>query len=119
MDAVRTIEHEGKNIIFVDFSEKSPAEIMAVIPIAKRTIAANPPASVLTLTDVTNGHYDRKVSEELKSYVAHNKPYVKAGAVVGLTDLKKIVFNSLNRLTGRNLKAFETLDEARSWLVSQ
>lgn len=58
------------------------------------------------------------MTESLKEYVAHNKPYVLAGAVVGLNDLKTVIFNFINRVTGRSLRAVDSVEDGKSWLVS-
>jgi ATP-dependent RNA circularization protein (DNA/RNA ligase family) len=61
---------------------------------------------------------ERRVTDALKEYVAHNKPYVLAGAVVGLNDLKTVVFNFVNRATGRSLRAMDSVEVAKEWLAS-
>jgi hypothetical protein len=43
---------------------------------------------------------------------------VLAGAVVGLNDLKTIIFNFVNRATGRSLRAMSSIDEAKEWLAA-
>jgi len=119
MSAVKFITHKGTKILFIDLARKSPSELLSAISEAKSVIAAQPPASLLTLTDVEGSSYNREVADELKAYVAHNKPFVRAGAVVGLNDLKRVIFNFLNRVTGRTLKGFDRLDAAKDWLASQ
>lgn len=114
---VHFIEYKGVEILSIDWSDASADEILAAIAEAKRLIASRPAKSVRTLTNVTNGRLDRRTSEALKDYVAHNKPYVVAGAVVGLNDLKMIAFNFVNRATGRSLRAMDSLDAAKEWLV--
>ena len=118
-ERVRFIEHKGSRILYIDFSHSAPDEVLETIEIAERTIAGEPLLSVLTLTNAEKTMHDRRVAERLKTYIAHNKPYVKAGAVYGLNELRKIVFNFLNKATGRSLKAFDDLAEAKDWLVSK
>jgi hypothetical protein len=113
------IEHEGKRILLIDFSGASPDEVLSTIEIAERTIAGEPEGSVLTLTNAESALHDRRVTERLKRYVEHNKPYVKAGAVVGLSELRKIVFQFLNKATGRSLRAFDDIGAAKDWLSSR
>ena len=55
----------------------------------------------------------------MKDLTTHNKPYVKASAVVGVDGLKKVVFNAVQTVSGRHLSSFETADQAKAWLVSQ
>lgn len=119
MSSVRFITHEGREILFIDFSNKNPAQFIETIREARAVIAAQPQGSLLTLTDVTGASYNREAADALKEYVAHNKPFVKAGAVVGLNDLKRVIFNFLNRVSGRSLKGFDTLEQAKRWLAKQ
>ncbi|HEX6178835.1 MAG TPA: hypothetical protein VF057_10790 [Thermoanaerobaculia bacterium] len=116
---VRFVRHGNVEILLIDWSNATAEEILGAIAEAKRIIASRPHNSVLTLTHVANARVDRKVTETLKEYVAHNKPYVRAGAVVGLNDLKTVIFNFVNRATGRSLRALGTLSEAQEWLAAQ
>lgn len=119
MSAVRFVTHKGAKILFIDLARKSPEQLLAAIREAKAVIALQPRGSLLTLTDVEGSTYNREVADELKEYVAHNKPFVRAGAVVGLNDLKRVIFNFLNRVTGRTLKGFDRVEAAKDWLASQ
>lgn len=115
---VQFIRHGSAEILFIDWSGASSDEILAAIEETKRAIASRPHNSVLTLTHVRDAKVDRRVTDVLKSYVAHNKPYVRKGAVVGLNDLKMIAFNFVNRATGRALRAMDSLEQAKDWLVA-
>jgi hypothetical protein len=119
MSVTQFITHKGAQILFIDLARKSPAELLEAIREAQAVIATQSPGSLLTLTDVEASHYNREVAEALKAYVAHNKTFVRAGAVVGLNDLKRVIFNFLNRVTGRSLKGFDQLAAARDWLAKQ
>lgn len=116
---VSFIEVSGVKILQIDFSGTTPSEFIEVITHAEEIIGKESEKSLLTLTNVTDAGHDRRVSERVKVYFAHNKPFVRAGAVVGLNELKRIIFNFLNRATGRALKAFDDMDDAKSWLVRQ
>jgi hypothetical protein len=115
---VKFIQHAGVEILHIDWAEASASEILEAMGDAKKMIALRPAASVRTLTTVRNAKIDKSVTEALKDYVAHNKPYVKAGAVVGLNDLKMIAFNFVNRATGRALRAMDSVEAAKAWLVT-
>lgn len=119
MGQVTETMHAGRKIIHIDFSRIGGDELLKAIEEAQSVIATQSPSSALTLTNVTDVRYNKTITERLKAYVAHNKPYVKAGAVVGLNDMTRIIFNSINMITGRNLKAFSTVEEARTWLAGQ
>ncbi len=113
------IRHKGVEILHIDWSGARGAEMLQTMDEAKRIIAAQPLNSVRTLTTVQDAQMDRTVTEALKDYVAHNKPYVLAGAVVGLIELKMIAFNFVNRVTGRSLRAMDSVEAAKEWLAAQ
>ena len=119
MDRVKFIEHKGKRILHLDFSHFKAEQVLPVIEQARAIIAAQPPKSVYTLTDVTESGFNSKVSDSLKEFVAHNKPFVAASAVVGVTGLKQIILNAVMKFSGRHLHAFDSLDQAKDWLAKQ
>ncbi len=114
---VTFIRHKAVEILSINWSGATGDEILEAIEEAKRIIASRPEQSVRTLTNVTDARIERRVTDALKDYVAHNKPYVLAGAVVGLNDLKTVIFNFINRVTGRSLRAMGSVDEAKDWLA--
>jgi hypothetical protein len=118
MERVQFIEHKGKKILHLNFAGCMPNEVLLVIKQARSTIRTQSSQSVFTLTDVTNAAFNSAVSDAMKEFVLHNKPYVVASAVVGVTGLKQIIFNAVMKLSGRKLTAFENLDEAKDWLAS-
>lgn len=115
---VHFITHNDVEILHIDWSGAPSWEIREAMHEAKQIIASKPRGSVRTLTDVTDVQMDQATVEMLRGYMAHNKPYVLAGAVVGLNDLKMIAFNFVNRVTGRSIRAMGTIDEAKDWLAS-
>jgi hypothetical protein len=118
MDRVQVIEHAGKKIVHIDFSRCNAVEILVVIARASELIRAQPPGSVLTLTDVTDLTLDEETIKAMRGYVDGNKPYVKSAAVVGARGLTRAVLGSLRVLTRRQLPSFDDLDDAKGWLVS-
>jgi hypothetical protein len=117
-DRVKFIRHHEKEILFLDFSNGKTEEILKVINDAKRVISGTPKNSLLTLTDVTNAHFNEEVGQGMKELTAHNGPYVKASAVVGITGLKKIIFSAIKAFSKRNIESFDDLEQAKHWLVN-
>ena len=109
----------NKSIFFIDFRGCQAAEALATIADARQKIARCQPGSVLTLTDVTDGAYDDHVTEALKELARSNRPFVKASAVVGVTGLRKVIFNMITLFSKRQMSLFSDLDSARKWLVQR
>lgn len=119
MDRVAFITHDGKEILLLDFSGLKSNEAIALIEPAKAVISKKPQNSVLTLTDVTDVRFNEDLSRKMVEFTTHNKPYVRAAAVVGITGLKQVIFNAVVALSKRNLSTFDTRDDAKKWLVAQ
>ncbi|HYJ78097.1 MAG TPA: hypothetical protein VEW03_00645 [Longimicrobiaceae bacterium] len=120
MDRTRFIEHRGRRILFIDFSEMNdPGEALAEIAKVRRVVAEQPPESLLTLTDVTGTRYDDDIIQALKELAAHNRPYVRAAASVTRTPLQLVALRASAIATRRRLEAFGDLEEAKNWLVQQ
>jgi hypothetical protein len=118
MPCTRFVEHEGVPILEIDFSGCRGQEYLRRIEEAAALIRSQPEKSLLTLTIVTGSEYSAAMMDALRPYVAGNKPYVIAGAVVTVDHLQKVVA-PVNRLTGRDLQTFDDVESARAWLVSQ
>ena len=122
MGRVRADIHNYKRIIYIDFSNlntSSTAEIAKVIDEAKQTIKINPLNSVLTLTNVTGVFFNKEILEMMMQYLAENKPYIKASAIIGAEGLRKIAVNSAERFSMRDLHLFDSEIEAKNWLAEQ
>jgi len=123
MERTRFIEHAGKRILFMEYTGLGSdlAELLAEIEKTKRIIAAEPPGSVLILSDVRNSRITPGNVRAMKELVAHNEPFVKWSAVVvGLTGVYLAGFRAIQALSRRrNLLSFGDLDDAKAWLVSQ
>ena len=53
-----------------------------------------------------------KPFQNLKRSLATTQPFVKAGAIVGVTGLYKVVFNAIAMFSKRRFYLFDTVDEA-------
>lgn len=120
MERTRFIEHRGKKILLLDYSElRDPREALQEIARSKEMVARQPPGSLLTLTYVRDARYDSSVIQAMKDLAAHNKPFVKAAAVVGMSGIHRAVYQTLLLFTRRNIKAFDDMEAARDWLAEQ
>ncbi|MHB8883249.1 MAG: hypothetical protein ACYC69_17290 [Thermodesulfovibrionales bacterium] len=119
MKRVEFVGHRGRQILFLDFSNCSVPEILRTIKEAKAVISEQPEQSLLTLSDVTDAAFNETVRIAMKEFTLHNKPYVKAAAVVGVTGLKRIIFDGVLLFSKRKMSAFDGLDPAKDWLADQ
>ena len=123
MERSRFIEHRGKRILVLDYTEmgKDMDQLRAEIEKSKARISGEAPGTVLTMTDVRGSHITPGAVKAMQDLVKHNAPFVKWSAiVVGLTGVYLTAFRATQVLSRRrNMKAFTTHAEAQDWLVSQ
>jgi hypothetical protein len=121
MERIRHIEHQGRQIVLLDFSGLTAASDWEVeVAKARALVASHPPDnSLLTLTDVTDVGYDKRIVQLFKQLSDQNKPYVKAAAVVANSSLNRSVISLVAMLTKRSVHAFDRREEALEWLVQQ
>jgi hypothetical protein len=112
--------HEGVRICILDFSNISgEPEALRAIAEAKTTIGKEPQASVYTLTDVTGSRVTSAIRNALHDLTKANKPYVVAGAVVGVTAIQGVILRGIVQVTRRRLVAKSTRAEAMAWLANE
>jgi hypothetical protein len=120
MERVKYIEHKGKKILVQDLTDsKSIEENIGAFDKSQEIIFAQPDKSVLLLTVLVNTHYSPEAVDRLKKFSRDITPYIKASAAVGVTGIKKVVYQTLTKLIGRKINLFETVDQALDWLASQ
>ncbi len=118
-DRVRFIEYKERQILLFDFSGiTDEATALEAIERGMAFVAGlQADGSLLTLTDVTDSTSTSAIAKALYRLAKNNKPYVKAGAVVGVAGLEKSVFRLVTNLARRSFKVFDDRDAAQEWLV--
>lgn len=112
--------HKGVRICVLDFSNiGSETEALRAIDDARTIIGKERQASVYTLTDVTGSRVTGTLRNALHALTKANKPYVVAGAVVGVTAIQAVILRGIVQVTGRRLVAKHTRAEAMEWLSKE
>lgn len=119
-ERVYVVEHQGKPIIYHDFTHiLTTEEALRAIGQSAALVRRQPPGSALTLTNVEGARFNKEILEALKDLTSGNKPFVKAGCIVGLSGLQRVAYMAVMTFTGRRLPTFSSVDEAKDHLVSQ
>src|SRR5271166_3500216 len=117
-DRIRIIEHEGKQILLVDLSHCTPAEVAKIALLVPSYVTSEPRGSVLLLADFTGAEFDRIAIDRLKEGAVFDRPHLKRSAWVGIERLPKVFYEHIKNFSQRDLPAFETREQAMDWLVS-
>jgi hypothetical protein len=116
------IEYKGKTIYYVDYSNiKTNDEFISVIKQSnsfREKIKSEGKKNLLMLVDVSGSFVYGDVLTEIKKAGKITKEMTLKEAVVGISGGKKILLKIVQSFTNMNLKVFDSIDEAKEWLVN-
>ena len=122
-DRLEIVEHKGQTILFADYTGLNQAEFVKQVKQNKGDIVSygqqSGEKSLLLLSDISNTLLTEEVQEAFKELVPAIDPYIKAAAIVGMTGFKRYALAILNKVVSVSRRTFDTVDEAKDWLVTQ
>jgi hypothetical protein len=120
-DRLKKITHRGCTILFTDYSNFIEFDEWKELLDAERELMPNERlGSVLALAVFTGSRFSASVFSAIKELAIHNKPYIKASALVGLSSLQEGIFlKGIERTTDRTFGSFSTIEEAKDWLADR
>ena len=116
-DRMRFIAHRGKNILLVDLSNCSAAEVKRISELVPKFVTSHPKGSLLLLADFSGAEFDRETLTIMKEAAVFDRPHLKKSAWVGTDNLPKVFYEHLKVFSQRDLPTFKTREEALDWLV--
>jgi hypothetical protein len=114
-DRIGFIEHQRKQILLVDMSHCTPAEVAKIALLVPSYVTSEPRGSVLLLADFSGAEFDRVAIDRLKESTVFDRPHLKRSAWVGIDKLPHVFYEHIKTFSQRDLPAFE---KAMDWLVS-
>jgi hypothetical protein len=118
---IEQFEYEGKKFIYYDLSNfKNNGQFREFIAYAEQVIQQYPgDNSLFSITNIEGVLYDSETKTIVAEWMDFNRPHIRQGAVIGLDGIKRIMVNSILKMSGRsNMKFFRTRDEAVKWLAA-
>jgi hypothetical protein len=111
------ITHQRKEVLLVDASGCSAADVEAIFRTLPDLVTTRPLASVLILCDYTGTSFDPAAIRAMKEAAVFDKPYVRKSASVGIKSLPPDFYKNIKSFSRREFSAFKTRGEALTWLV--
>ena len=112
------IEHNGMEILYVDYSGLYDEELANATFKVNDFLKKLGKDEILILVDVRNSFANEKLTvEALKKNATIAKPYAKKTAVIGVTKTQDVILTVVNMFTGLGVKPFNTVEEAKDWLI--
>ncbi|MBV9110840.1 MAG: hypothetical protein JO306_15625 [Gemmatimonadetes bacterium] len=120
MERTRFLDHRGKRILLLDYSAmRDPDEAVREIRHSMDVVATQPAGSLLVLTNVQDARYNTAVLQALKELAAHNAPYVRHSAIIGMNGLHRIAYTAVQMFSRRKIHVADGQEQALDWLVQQ
>lgn len=114
---IRFIEHQGKQILLLDFSHANAHEMQLLLEYVRSTVAQHGDEGVVTLADYTGAEVDHAVAMKIKEVLTLDRPFVKKTAWVGTEGIPHALMENFHNFSQREIMKFKTRDEAMGWLV--
>ncbi len=118
-DRIHFIEHQGKQILLIDFSGATAPQMQLVLELVRMTVAQHARESLLTLADMTNATVDHAVATKIKEVLTLDRPFVKKSAWVGTEKIPNVFLENFHNFSQRDIVSFRTREEAMDWLVKE
>jgi hypothetical protein len=118
---VRFLDHGALRVVLLDFHGiVDPPEAFAAVAEARSFIGKlTPDGTHYTLTDVRQTRYDKQIVEAFKDLTAHNRPYVRAAAVISDSALHRAAISMIAIVSRRKLAVFETREAGLEYLAAE
>ncbi len=118
-DRIRFIEHQGKQILLLDYSHTTAPEMQLLLEHVRMTVAQHARESLLTFADFTGATVDHAVATKIKEVLTLDRPFVKKTAWVGSESIPHAFMENFHSFSQREIATFKTREEAMDWLVGE
>ena len=116
-DRIHFIEHQGQQILLLDFSHANANEMQLLLEYVRITVAKHARDSIVTLADLTGATVDHAVAMKIKEVMTLDRPFVKKTAWVGAESIPHAFMENFRSFSQREIVTFKTREEAMDWLV--
>lgn len=118
-DRIRFIEHQGKQILLLDFSHADAHQMQLLHEYVRITVAKHGHESLVTLADFTGSEVDHAVATKIKEVLTLDRPFVKKTAWIGAESIPHAFMENFHNFSQREIMTFKTREEAMDWLVAE
>ena len=109
--------HKGKKIFFARYGHLTIEDYRAEIDAVEKEMLRQPRDSVLLLVDIAGLIITPEALNLAKNVALHSQPYVRKTALLGMTGARKAIVDIIVKFSGMKVEAFETVEQAKDWLV--
>ena len=118
-DRLRFISHQAKQILLIDVSHCSAAEVEKIFRAVPKLVIPRPLGSVLILTDFTGTSFDPEAMRVMEETAVFDKYHVRKSAWARWEKFPQGFCENLSSFSRREFPIFKTRADALVWLVKE
>lgn len=111
------ITYKEKEILYEDYTNLKGDEIAIRVPIFSHLEFQIGKKDMLLIVDLSNSYASKAAVKAFTEAGKITEEIFAKTAVLGITGVKKILLNAVNRLTNVNAKAFSDIESAKNYLI--
>ncbi len=117
---IEWIEHNGKKMLYVDFSHLQIDEKLKIIEEALKISRTYDGEKLLLLINSTDSVTTQEIFEKEK-HILDSVRFTTIAALVGLNTAKKTILKIFSKTIPilKRVQCFDSVDEAKDWLATQ
>lgn len=117
MAQLQWLNHQGKKVLLLDFSQHTGVRVEQLAREVQQVITAQRPESVLVLADFTGVTFTQQMVKEIAKAASADRRYVVRTAWVGAESLPPAWLNWIRDASGRDIRRFATREKALEFLT--
>ena len=118
-ERIKKIFHQGREILYFDFSNFTDDDYESFSQEITRTIADHGQKDLLVMTNVSNNSFSIESVKKTRKIGKIIQPYLKKSAIIGITKHQEMFLKAVKILSGIEINIFQSVEEARDWLVEE
>ena len=117
MEGVRKLQIEDKEILIIDYSDCKETEMIRRLEHAKTLVQnENKPALILNILN-DKAYLTPNFVRQSESVYAEVNQLIEKNAIIGVSQVQKMIIKGFTLLGNRKLQIFDTFDESIKYLI--
>jgi hypothetical protein len=115
---MKWINYKGHEILLDDYTNVMPEQFAPLVQRITDLTFQSGKKDILLIVDVRGAFANKESVNAFSESGKKSKDLIKKTAVLGITGVKKIFLNIVNKFTGLNAKPLNTMEEAKEYLIN-
>ncbi len=115
---LKWIIYKEKEILIQDYTGLQGDDIARIMPAMTDQIIKSCKKEILNIVDIRDSFGNKAAVNAFIKYSKIIRPLLNKTAALGVTGVKKVLLNTINKVSRVGVKTFNSDQEAKEWLIS-